>query len=246
MKLLRLIALALALNGCSLGTDPDSPAGSLKVLFIGSNPTSRNNLPATVAQLAASAGLQECYCVAITYPGFALADHYYAGDAVTALEDESWDFVVMQQGPSTNPDAKNHLIEWTTFFNEMIEENGATPILYSVWPPHELISDLPTVADSYRAAAKVIGARVAAGGGAWQLAWAQDAALQLYDVDDYSPSAMGTYLAAMAVFQRIYGRTPVGIQTTAVVDGMAQPWPASIVQLLQTAAASANAAEDSR
>jgi len=36
------------------------------------------------------------------------------------------------------------------------------------------------------------------------------------------------------------------VQVTAVVNGRAQPWPVAVVQLLQSAAAAANAAEDSR
>ncbi len=35
---------------------------------------------------------------AIAHPNFALEDHWDFGDAVRALEDEDWDFVVMQQG----------------------------------------------------------------------------------------------------------------------------------------------------
>ena len=99
MKTIRLFAL-LALSACSLGTAPDVPEGALKVLFIGNSLTYFNDLPRTVAQLASSAGAQQCYCYPIAYPDFALEDHYDFRQAVTALEEEDWDFVVMQQGPS--------------------------------------------------------------------------------------------------------------------------------------------------
>jgi hypothetical protein len=79
---------------------------------------------------------------------------------------------------------------------------------------------------------------------AWQLAWAADPALPLYAADGFHPSAMGTYLAALVVLQRIYNRSPVNVQQQAIVNGSAQPWPLAIVQLLQQAAAAANAAED--
>lgn len=236
----------VAFLACSLGTAPDAPDGSVKVLFIGNSLTYENDLPLTVGQLALSAGLASCYCVAIAYPNFALEDHWDFGDAVRALEDEEWDFVVMQQGPSAAASSRAHLVLWAGVFGDLIDENGAQSVMYGVWPQFDRSFDFPNVTDSYREAANSIGARFAPAGEAWQFAWAADSTLPLYAADDFHPSTMGTYLAALVVFERIYGRTPVGVQQTAVVDGRAQLWPIATVRLLQDAAAAANAAEDTR
>ena len=247
MKAFLRTAPAIALLACSLGTAPDAPEGSVKVLFIGNSLTSVNDLPRTVAELAQSAGLPQCYCVAIAYPNFALEDHWDFREAVTALEDETWDFVVMQQGPSALPDSRAYLITWALVFDELIEQNGgAQPVMYGVWPTRERKFDFPNVSASYRAAADSIGGLFAPAGDAWQNAWAQDSSLPLYGPDDFHPSAMGTYLAALVVFQRLYSQTPVGVQAQAIVDGNVQPWTAPIVRLLQEAAAAANTAEDAR
>lgn len=243
MKFFRLLVLAL-LPACSLGTAPEAPEGSLKVLFIGNSLTYENDLPRTVAQLALSAGLQQCYCYQIAYPNFALEDHYDFREAVRALEDETWDFVVMQQGPSALPSSRVDLIQWAGVFGELIDENGAQAIMYGVWPQYDRSFDFPNVAESYRQAAASIGALFAPAGEAWQFAWAADSTLPLYAADDFHPSNMGTYLAALTVFQRIYDHSPVGIQTSAVVDGRVQTWTVGTVRLLQDAAAAANAAED--
>lgn len=245
MKSTRVLAL-LALTACSLGTEPEVPEGAVKVLFIGNSLTYTNDLPLTVAHLAVSAGAQQCYCYSVSYPNFALEDHYDFREAVRALEGESWDFVVMQQGPSALASSKEHLITWATVFDEMIDENGATPIMYGVWPQADRLFDFPNVADSYRSAAIAIDGLFAPAGEAWQNAWAQDSTLPLYGPDAFHPSQMGTYLAALVVFERIYGRSPEGVQATAVVDGRPMPWPLTLVQLLQSAAADANAAEDAR
>lgn len=245
MKFFRLIVL-LALPACSLGTAPDAPEGSVKVLFIGNSLTYENDLPRTIAQLARSAGLPECYCVAITYPNFALEDHYDFREAVNALEDESWDYVVMQQGPSALASSRANLILWAGVFGDLIDENGAQAIMYGVWPQYDRAFDFPNVAESYRQAADAIGALFAPAGEAWLNAWAQDSTLPLYAADDFHPSTMGTYLAALTVFERIYDFSSIGVQQVAVVDGRTQPWPAAIVRLLQEAASEANAAEDAR
>lgn len=243
MKRFRILLLA-GLPACSLGTAPDAPPGALKVLFIGNSLTYANDLPRTVAQLALSAGLQACYCYQIAYPDFALEDHYDFREAVTALEEESWDFVVMQQGPSALPSSRVSLIQWAGVFGDLIDENGAQAVMYGVWPEFDRFFDFPTVAESYRQAAASIGALFAPAGEAWQFAWAADSTLPLYSADDFHPSNLGTYLAALTIFQRVYDRTPVGVQTSAVVDGRVQGWPVATVQLLQDAAAAANAAED--
>jgi hypothetical protein len=242
---LRAVPVA-TLVACSLGTAPDAPEGSVKVLFIGNSLTYQNDLPLTVGQLALSAGLPECYCVAIAYPDFALEDHYDFGDAVRALEDESWDYVVMQQGPSALASSRANLITWAGVFGDMIDENGAQSVMYGVWPEYERLSEFPNVTESYRQAANAIGALFAPAGEAWLNAWEQDSTLPLYAADDFHPSTMGTYLAALTVFERIYGHTPVGVQEAAVVNGRIQTWPPAIVRLLQEAAAAANASEDAR
>ena len=242
---LRALPLA-ALVACSLGTAPEAPEGSLKVLFIGNSLTYQNDLPRTVGQLALSAGLPECYCVSIAYPDFALEDHYDYRDAVRALEEESWDFVVMQQGPSALASSRANLITWAGVFGDLIDENGAQAVMYGVWPEYERASEFGNVTESYRQAANAIGALFAPAGEAWLNAWAQDSTLPLYASDDFHPSTMGTYLAALTVFERVYGHTPIGVQAAAVVNGRVQAWPLAIVRLLQEAAAEANAAEDAR
>lgn len=242
---LRALPLA-ALAACSLGTAPDAPEGSVKVLFIGNSLTYQNDLPLTIGQLALSAGLPECYCIAIAYPDFALEDHYDFREAVRALQDESWDFVVMQQGPSALASSRANLIQWAGLFGDLIDENGAQAVMYGVWPQYDRSFDFPNVTESYRQAADAIGALLAPAGEAWLNAWARDSTLPLYAADDFHPSTMGTYLAALTVFERVYGRTPVGVQQAAVVDGRIQNWPPTLVRLLQEAAAAANANEAAR
>jgi hypothetical protein len=114
------------------------------------------------------------------------------------------------------------------------------------WPAQGRQFDFPAVRASYRFTADSLSVDLAPAGEAWLLAWAQDASLPLYGPNGYYPSQMGSYLAALVIFQRVYNRSPVGIQWPAVVNGETQLWPAAQVQLLEQAAADANAAEDAR
>ena len=245
MNLLRPIA-CLALTACSVSTDPVAPDGAMKVLFIGSSLVDAHDLPRTVAQLAVSAGLAECYCVSVAYQDYELDDHYAAGNALLALNSEAWDFVVLQQGPSALPSSRERLIKGASDFANVIEQRGAQTILYLPWPAQDRQFDFPAVIESYRVTADSIGALLAPAGEAWLLAWQQDATLPFYGPNGYYPSEMGSYLAALVIFQRVYSRSPVGVQALAIVNGRVQPWPLSQVTLLQEAAAAANAAEAAR
>jgi hypothetical protein len=203
-----------------------------------------NGLPQTVADLASRAGQAGCYCAQVAYPDYALSDHYILGDALIEIDEGDYEFVVMQQGPSALPDSRDHLIVWATNFANYMEPHGATPVMFGVWPTLARSFDFPNVGDSYRAAADAIHGLFAPAGLAWQKAWEEDASLRLYASDDFHPSTMGTYLAALVIFQRIYGVSPIGIESIAHVGGVRQPWPAETVRLLQEAAAAANATED--
>lgn len=245
MNLFRPIA-CLALTACSLSTDPIAPDGSTRVLFIGSSLVDAHDLPRTVAQLAASAGLSACYCVSIAYQDYELDDHYAGGNALLALNGEEWDFVVLQQGPSALPSSRERLLKGASDFARVIEQRGAQTILYLPWPAQDRQFDFPAVIEAYRIAADSIDALLAPAGEAWLLAWQQDATLPFYGPNGYYPSEMGSYLAALVIFQRIYGQSPVGVQAPAIVNGQVQPWPLAQVTLLQEAAAAANAAEAAR
>jgi hypothetical protein len=246
-RIVRFSTLALlAALGCSLGTEPKAPEGAVRVLFIGNSLTYVNNLPQTVADLASRAGLPGCYCVQVAYPDFALSDHYILGDALDAIDDGEYDFVVLQQGPSALQENRTDLVTWATNFANYMAPRGGTPIMYGVWPSLARSFDFPNVRDSYRAAADAIHGLFAPAGEAWQKAWAQDATLPLYAGDNFHPSPMGTYLAALVILQRVYHYSPVGIETVAHVGGARQNWPSATVRLLQEAAEAATAAEDQR
>ena len=245
LKRLRHVAL-LVFTGCSLSTEPVAPEGSTKVLFIGSSLVDSHDMPVTLRQLALSGGLPQCYCLSIAYQDYELDDHLANGDAVRALQSEEWDFVVLQQGPSAHAESRPRLLKGTDDWKKLIDARGAQTILFLPWPARDSSFYFPAVIEAYRFVADSVGAILAPAGEAWLSAWALDPTLPFYGPNGYYPSEMGSYVAALVVFQRIYGRSPVGVQSAAIVNGRAQSWPVGQVQLLQQAAADANAAEIAR
>jgi hypothetical protein len=126
----RWVALPLALAGiCLLGME-QSPrtvgsARAVRVLFIGNSLTYVNDVPGIVAVLAEAAGETAPVCRAVVGGGLSLEDHWNRGEAVRALEQEKWDFVVLQQGPSTSPEGRALLLRYARRFVPLIRKADA-------------------------------------------------------------------------------------------------------------------------
>ena len=71
-----------------------------------------------------------------------------------AIEAARWDFVVLQQGPSSLESSRLNLIENAERFAEKIRERGGRPALYMVWPP--VGGDWDAVTRSYTDAAVAV------------------------------------------------------------------------------------------
>ena len=212
--MLRLLLVACA-AACLLGAvslaqaSPPSapPTSTLRVLFVGNSLTAANDLPGEVARLARATGRQiETGMVA--YDGYALEDHWYQGDARKALETGTWDAVVMQQGPSALLDSRIQLSLWAAKLAAEARAHGAEPALLTVWPENYRRAAIVDVMASYRIAAKDARARLFPAGEAWHRAWQCNARLGLYGKDGFHPSRMGTYLAALDAYGRLF-RSPV-------------------------------------
>lgn len=235
----RAVLLLLLTTGC-LGagglTVPSFPPGAVRVLFIGNSLTYTNDLPAMVEAVARQAGGSAVSVASVAFANFALEDHWHEGTAPRFLREATWDFVVMQQGPSSLPENQVYLANWTTQFDPLIRSAGAKPVLYMVWPASNRPGDFPGVRTSYRNAAAAVGGLFAPAGDGWLAAWEVDATLPLYGGDGFHPSSLGTYLAALVITARITGIDPEALPDVAPPGVSAS---AAVVALLQRAARTA-------
>ncbi len=241
----RLLLLPVFLGCGSCNADPlglDDLGEGLRVLFIGNSLTYVNNLPAIVGTMAEATGEQLAFRTVAT-GGFSLEDHWYDGDAVSAIRGAEWDVVVLQQGPSSLPQNQIHLREWSTSFAEEIQAVGGRPALYMVWPEEERLHALDHVSDAYSAAAEAVGGMLFPVGEAWRLGWEDDPELDFYGPDRFHPSELGSILAGFVIYQQLFDRSPVGLPDTLEPTTGGLPTielDASVASALQDAAAEAN------
>lgn len=189
-----------------------APAGGgqappLRVLFVGNSLTAANDLPAYVGALAAARG-RTLDAKTIAPGGYSLEDHWNGGIAPADLASGSWDVIVMQQGPSALRESEANLKVWATRFADAARAVGTTPALLTVWPESYRFGELGAVMGSYRRSAKAARAVLLPAGDAWRAAWSCRGSLPLYGQDGFHPSRLGTYLAALVVWARLFHDSP--------------------------------------
>lgn len=186
-------------------------AGELRVLFIGNSLTYYNNLPDIIGQLAKSAKQKKFIFKMAAEPNFSLEDHWNKGDARKLISKGKWDFVVLQQGPSASAEGRKYLLDYSILFAKEIARVGAKSALYMVWASEQRKQDFERVSESYAMSAKEVNGLLFPAGEAWLEAWRRDPKLELYSSDRFHPSPAGSYLAALVIYQQLYGKSPIGL-----------------------------------
>lgn len=218
----RLLFFPALLAAAALGAD----APPIRILFIGNSLTSFNRLPAVVEALGEANG-QRIETRTIAMPDYSLEDHWKDGNAARVIAGGRWSFVVLQQGPSSQPESRILLVEYTRRFAEEAARAGARTALYMVWPSARRARDFDGVKLSYHTAASVVRGTFLPAGEAWRIAWRTNPELPLYGADGFHPSPLGTSLAALVIFQGITGKAPARLP---------QSYPADATLLLSAAA----------
>ena len=190
-----------------------------RILFVGNSLTYSNDLPSMVCAMARSTGKQVT-CESVAKPDYGLEEHWNERDARQAIA-RGWDIVVLQQGPSSLPESRRLLINYTRRFDAEIKKAGARTALFMVWPSLARRGDFPGVSQSYAAAANDVSGLLLPAGDAWRAAWAVDPKLPLYGPDGFHPSEAGTYLSALVIYEQLFEApppalpVPAGAQTSA-------------------------------
>lgn len=198
MSLLRLSLLALTL-GCRLGSpglaDVDIGEADLRVLFIGNSLTYTNDLPRVVELLAELEG-RSLATGTLAFPNASLEDHA-ARDAFGVIRRQQPDVIILQQGPSSLPESRTHLVHWSQQFASVAAEHDGGTALLMVWPSSDRLNAFDAVRDSYAAAADAVDGLFIPAGESWRATWDRDESLALYAGDGFHPSPLGTLAAAL-------------------------------------------------
>ena len=245
---------AITLVACANGSDPTTddpivesdpppatspPATSpatLAVLFIGNSLTYTNDLPRTLSGIATSGG-DHIRTDMVASPKVTLESHLGTGsEAVAAIQRGGWDYVVLQGAWIHDSTDRASLMDAVMQFDVLVRAAGARTAVYMVWPPADHADDFCLTGSGSAAAAAAVNGLLLPVGGAWELTLQQHPEVELYDPDGTHPAPLGTYLAAITIYERLTGRDARGLPDRAVLDGVAVSASPSEIQQLQEAA----------
>ena len=213
--------------------DYDAPVPSasspLRLLFIGNSFTARNDLPGTVARLAAAAG-HRVEPKLISVGGASLRTHWNKGDAPAAFATGAFGHVVLQEQSTLPIKNAQRFHENVRLFDAAIKQAGSETVLYMTWARKHAPDTQKALTDAYTSIARDTGATLVPAGVAWQRFMAKHDKPVLHDKDGSHPTPAGSYLAACVFFAVLFRRTPEGLP--ADVPGVTAPE----AKLLQQAA----------
>ena len=200
-----LVASVLVAAFASMPAGAAEPAPS-RVLFVGNSYLTTNNLPLRASQLAGQRG-QALDAVMHARPDFSLADHLRDRTVLDA-RGTPWDWVVLQQGPSSLPASGDDLVASARAMALRLQGRPTRIALFAAWPAADRADASLQGEANYRRAAEAIGACLLPVAAAWRLARADAAMPRLYQADRLHPSRSGTRLAALVVLRGLLGRAP--------------------------------------
>lgn len=198
------LAIVLALlTAPAAGAQPAQPQ---KVLLIGNSLSMANGLAGMIEELARAAGGPRIETAVVARGGYSLEDHWNQGEARRVLATGHWSTVVLQQGPSSQPDSQGLLRKYVARFDREAKKSRTQTAIFMVWPPRAGPGTFDQVSDSYSRAARAVKGLLLPVGDVFRAALTTDPGAALFGPDGFHPTPLGSYLAAVVIYQRLAGR----------------------------------------
>lgn len=182
---------------------PVTRPGTTKILFVGNSLTYTNDLPALVSALGSNKGhLIENEVLA--KPNYALEDHWQEGCLQTMIESGFFDFVVIQQGPSSQTDGATSLLEFGNRIKELCDAHDTKLAYFMVWPARVYYYTFPGVISNYTNAANSTHSILCPVGLIWKNYQDRTGDFSYYGPDDFHPSMAGSQVAAEIIYKALF------------------------------------------
>ena len=218
MKILKLILIAVILLACSkketskeINTDTiqeddyveiDDPNAEYRFLFVGNSLTETNHLPKIIKDIYAEMGIV-ISTRTIAPPGYGLEDHWNVGLIQPLISSNYYDYVIIQQGPSSQEYGRWSLIEYGGRIADLCNanDNNTKLAFFMVWPSLTYYDTFDGVITNYTDAANLSNAILLPVGRNWKHYFDETNDFSYYDSDGFHPSMAGSQRAAHDIIQ---------------------------------------------
>lgn len=173
------------------------------ILFVGNSLSYSNDMPQMLEKLAKDNGFElkaSCICK----PNYGLEDHLNEDLVETELKRHDYQFLIFQQGPSSQAYGRQTLFDMGQKLVTMALENKAAPAYLMVWPSKAYYQTFDGVVKNHTEAAQANHALLIPVGAIWQRLNKEHPAYKLYGPDGFHPSNLGSFLEALIILKSLH------------------------------------------
>lgn len=192
------LALIAAENPLDSKQEAIKNSTTITILFIGNSLTYTNNLPKLVEKYAKQKGIKMDTKM-IAFPNYAIEDHWNDGQVQKLISSEKYDFVILQQGPSSQSNGRRMLIQYGKKYNSLCKLHETKLCYLMVWPSLNHYHTFDNVIKNHRDAAALNKSILLPVGKVWKNYIDFSGDLKYYSPDGFHPSLVGSQIAAKII-----------------------------------------------
>ncbi len=197
------MVFCLAISAMACKKETSSSDSARTILFVGNSLTYTNDLPAIIVRLGKEKGI-EIKTEVIAYPNYALEDHWNDGRLQDLVAKNKYDFVVVQQGPSSQNDGRIMLQDYGARIKTLCDTHKSKLAFFMVWPALANIGTFDGVIKNYSDAATATNSLLCPVGQVWKKYFEDTNDYSYYGPDMFHPSEKGTEVAAKIIFDTLF------------------------------------------
>ncbi|OIQ38882.1 MAG: hypothetical protein BM563_05090 [Bacteroidetes bacterium MedPE-SWsnd-G1] len=173
------------------------------ILFIGNSLTYTNNLPQLVKKEGKKKG-NKIKTTLLAKPNYAIVDHLNEGSVQKELKAKNYDYIIIQQGPSSRPEGKKLLIESGIAINALLKGTKTKLVYFMVWPSMAYYQTFDSVIKNHKDAAKLNNAILCPVGEEWKRHFDATKNFDYYGLDGFHPSLKGSKNTAEIIVNTLF------------------------------------------
>jgi hypothetical protein len=195
--------LAVAAGSCNAQDGAKATDSAKIILFVGNSLTYTNDLPSMVVKLAKKKRIT-IRTETLAYPNYALEDHWNDGKIQKLIAETKFDFVVVQQGPSSQNEGRAMLLDYGARIKALCDNQNTKLAYFMVWPAFANFHMFDGVIKNYTDASVQTNSLLCPVGSVWKRHFDNTKDYSYYGSDQFHPSEKGTEVAAKIIFETLF------------------------------------------
>ncbi|MBQ0788406.1 MAG: SGNH/GDSL hydrolase family protein [Oceanihabitans sp.] len=204
-KLLIILFFLIITNSSTYSQETSNKTSKteISILFIGNSLTYTNNLPELVKKYAKQKRIR-IHTKMVAFPNHAIEDHWNDRKVQKLISSKKYDFVIIQQGPSSQYNGRKMLLEYGKKYSDLCKINEAKLCYFMVWPSLHNYHTFDGVIKNYADAASINNAILFPVGAAWKNYIDTTNNKKYYGLDGFHPSIKGSKIAAKVIVNLLF------------------------------------------